>query len=208
MLDPLMVRLIATPINRMGAAVARTGLTANTVSVLGFGVGMLALPALALDHPLIALTCIAINRIADGLDGAVARVNGKTDFGAYLDIVLDFIFYGAVVLGFAIRNPAEAVIAAALIFSFIGTGASFLAFAIIAAKSDVETSTRGEKSFFYSGGLAEGTETIVFFAIVCLQPVWFTPAALIFMVMCWITVAMRLFQAWTTFGSQRTVEED
>lgn len=202
MLDPLMVRLIAVPINRMGAFVARTGVSANTVTVVGFGVGLLALPALAINQTLLALTFIALNRLADGLDGAVARINGKTEFGAYLDIVLDFIFYGTVVLGFAMRDPDDAIIATALILSFIGTGTSFLAYAIIAAKAGLITAARGEKSFFYSGGLAEGTETIAFFVLICLRPDWFAPAALVFMVMCWLTVAMRIFQAWTAFGKQ------
>lgn len=199
MLDPLMVRLIAGPINRAGRAVAARGITANTVTVGGFAVGVLALPALAMDWPGVALVCIAINRVSDGLDGAVARINGKTDFGAYLDIVLDFIFYGLVVLGFALRDPGDAIVAAALIVSFIGTGASFLAFAVIAAKTGIETAHRGEKSFFYSGGLAEGTETILFFAVICLQPEWFAPAAVVFMAMCWITVAMRIVQARAAF---------
>jgi|DEB0MinimDraft_10_1074344.scaffolds.fasta_scaffold155939_1 phosphatidylglycerophosphate synthase len=199
MLDPLMVRLIAAPINRAGKALAARGVSANAVTIGGFVIGVLALPALALDFPTIALVCIAINRVADGLDGAVARETAKTDFGAYLDIVLDFIFYGLVVLGFAIRDPGEAVVAAALIVSFIGTGASFLAFAVIAAKTGIETAARGEKSFFYSGGLAEGTETILFFILVCLKPDWFVPAAMVFMAMCWITVAMRIFQAWAAF---------
>ncbi len=199
MLDPLMVRLIAAPINRAGKALAARGVSANAVTIGGFVIGVLALPALALDFPTIALVCIAINRVADGLDGTVARETAKTDFGAYLDIVLDFIFYGLVVLGFAIRDPGEAVVAAALIVSFIGTGASFLAFAVIAAKTGIETAARGEKSFFYSGGLAEGTETILFFILVCLKPDWFVPAAMVFMAMCWITVAMRIFQAWAAF---------
>jgi len=204
MLDPLMVRLIAAPINRLGALTAKAGVSANSVTVTGFVIGMLAAPALALDAPLLALVFIAANRIADGLDGAIARINGKTEFGAYLDIVLDFIFYGAVVLGFALRSPDDALIAAALILSFIGTGASFLAYAIVAAKTGIETDARGEKSFFYSGGLAEGTETIAFFAIICIWPDWFTPAAVVFMVMCWITVAKRIYQAWSAFGETDT----
>jgi phosphatidylglycerophosphate synthase len=200
MLDPLMVRLIGPPINSIGRRLARTGITANAVTVTGFFIGLGALPALALSWPGLALVCIVLNRISDGLDGAVARASQKTDFGAYLDIVLDFIFYASVVLGFALMDPENAVVAAALIASFLGTGASFLAYAIIAAKRGMETTSRGQKSFFYSGGLAEGTETILFFTAVCLRPDWFVPAALIFMVMCWVTVGIRIAQARAAFG--------
>lgn len=201
MLDPLMVRLIAPPINRLGRALARAGVSANSVTVAGFCIGLCALPALAANQYMIALACIILNRIADGLDGAVARASQKSDFGAYLDIVLDFIFYATVVLGFALAAPENAVVAAALLTSFIGTGASFLGFAIIAAKQGLDTDARGKKSFFYSGGLAEGTETILFFVVVCLQPQWFIPAALAFMAMCWITVGMRVAQAHAAFAA-------
>lgn len=199
MLDPLMVRLIAPPINYAGQVLAQRGVNADTITIAGFMVGLCALPSLAFEQYGLALTLIIMNRVGDGLDGAVARASHKSDFGAYLDIVLDFIFYAAVVVGFALASSANAVIAAALIASFIGTGASFLAFAIIAAKRGLDTEKRGKKSFFYSGGLAEGTETIVFFVVVCLKPDWFAPAALIFMAMCWVTVVMRIVQARSAF---------
>ncbi len=200
MLDPIMVRLIAPPINNLGRILAERGVTANSVTLTGFGFGLCALPALALQAPTLALVLIVLNRIADGLDGAVARASGTTDFGAYLDIVLDFIFYAAVVVGFALMDLKNAVVATALLASFIGTGTSFLGYAIVAAKRGMETTTRGQKSFFYSGGLAEGTETILFFAVICLQPDWFVPASVIFMMLCWITVGMRIAQAYATFG--------
>lgn len=201
MLDPLMVRLITPPINGIGRFLAQRNVTANTVTVLGFFIGLGAVPALASGYPGLALGLILLNRIADGLDGVIARATQKTDFGAYLDIVLDFIFYAAVVFGFALYDPDYALVAAALIASFIGTGASFLAFAIIAAKRGLDTEARGKKSFFYSGGLAEGTETIAFFALICLQPDYFIAASLIFIALCWITVAMRVNQARVAFAT-------
>lgn len=200
MLDPIMVKLIAPPINRIGALCARRGITANQITVTGFVIGMGAPLALVMEWYGVALACILLNRFADGLDGAVARATEKSDFGAYLDIVLDFIFYAFVVLGFAITSPDQAVVAAFLIASFIGTGSSFLAFSIIAAKRGMETEARGKKSFFYSGGLAEGTETILFFVFACLWPALFSPAAMVFATMCWITVAMRIVQAHKAFA--------
>ena len=201
MLDPVMGRLITPPINWLGAHLARIGVGADTVTVGGFVIKLTAVPALVFGHFALALGLIALNRIADGLDGAIARASKKTDFGAYLDIVLDFIFYSAVVFGFALADPDNALVAAALIGSFVGTGASFLGYAIIATKRGLESETRGKKSFFYSGGLAEGTETILFFVIVCVWPSTFIPASLIFIGMCWITVAMRIGQAHKAFKS-------
>ncbi|NQW09487.1 MAG: CDP-alcohol phosphatidyltransferase family protein [Alphaproteobacteria bacterium] len=195
-----MRRVIDPPLNSAGAWLAARGVAANGLTVTGFVIGMGAVPALAVDAPLAALVLILLNRLADGLDGAVARVRGPTDFGGYLDIVLDFLFYSAVVFGVALGQPEHAVWAAFLIFSFVGTGVSFLAFAIVAAKRDLTTDTLGKKSIYYLGGLAEGTETIVTFVLICLFPDAFPWIAGIFGAMCWITTVFRINEARRAFG--------
>lgn len=199
MLDAQVRRIIDDPLDATGRWLAGVGVRANPVTVAGFVVGMAAVPALAVEAYGWALVAIIINRVADGLDGAVARAVGTTDFGGYLDIVLDFIFYSAVVFGFVLARPENAVAASFLMLSFVGTGASFLAYAIIAAKKGVETSTRGRKSFFHMGGLTEGTETIGLFVLISLVPDWFVPAAWIFGVMAFITAASRIAIAWESF---------
>jgi hypothetical protein len=107
-------------------------------------------------------------------------------------------------LGFALADATYAVAAAFLIFSFVGTGSTFLAFAIMAAKRGLTSTRRGAKAFFYLGGLAEGTETIVFFVIVCLQPDWFPSAALIFGSLCVLTAAGRGVAGWRAFSSRKS----
>jgi len=145
---------------------------------------------------------LALNRLADGLDGALARRRGVTDLGGYLDIVLDLIFYAGFVFFFAFGRPDQALIAAFLIFSFMGTGASFLGFAIMAAKRGIGTEIRGKKSLYYLGGLTEGFETIVALALICLLPNWFFWIALIFGILCWITTAGRIMAAIRTFRAE------
>ena len=120
------------------------GITANMVTVFGFGLGVLAFAAITIEMFIAAFILIALNRIGDGIDGAIARHEGMSDFGGYLDIVLDFIFYAMIPLGFAIQNPENAIAAAVLIVSFVGTGSSFLAYAIIAEKRGMSTEIRGE----------------------------------------------------------------
>ena len=154
--------------------------------------------ALTLDAHLPALAFIAANRIADGLDGAVARRLGPTDLGGYLDIVLDFIFFAGVPFFFAVGRPADALPACFLAFSFVGTGGSFLAFAAIAAKRGLTTVTRGRKAIYYLGGLTEGVETIGLFALVCLWPDHFAWFAWAFGGMCWLTTACRIAEAIST----------
>lgn len=201
MFDAALRRVIDPPLNAVGRRLAGAGVSADAVTVAGFLIGLGAVPALAVQRYDVALALILANRLADGLDGAVARATGPSDLGGYLDIVLDFIFYSAVVFGVALARPQEAVFAAFLIFSFIGTGASFLAYAIIAAKRGVTTEARGTKSIFYLGGLTEGAETIACFVAICLFPGWFPCIAGVFGAMCWLTTASRIGQAVHSFRS-------
>lgn len=82
--------------------------TRRQVTWIGFGIGMLAVVALAMNAYTLALLGLIGNRLADGVDGELARIQGPTDAGAFLDIALDFVFYAAFVLGFAIGRPDQA----------------------------------------------------------------------------------------------------
>jgi phosphatidylglycerophosphate synthase len=203
MLDRALRPLIDAPLNALGRRLSDGGVSANTVTVAGFVIGICAVPAMALQLGWIALGCLALNRLADGLDGAIARARGPSDLGGYLDIVLDFIFYSAIVFGAGLARPDLAIWAAFLIFSFIGTGASFLAFAIVAEKRKIETEARGKKSIFYIGGLAEGTETIIALGILTIRPDWLAWVAGIFGAMCWITTAFRIGEGVRVFSNDR-----
>ena len=161
MLDARLRRLIDPPLDGVAAPLARRGLSANAVTVLGFVIGLGAAAAIAERAFLAGLGLLLLNRLLDGLDGAIARRRGLSDLGGFLDIVLDFLIYSAVPFAFALADPgANALAAAFLIFSFVGTGSSFLAFAIMAAKRGIATDLRGQKSLYYLGGLTEGTETV------------------------------------------------
>ncbi|MCH2395710.1 CDP-alcohol phosphatidyltransferase family protein [Oceanibaculum sp.] len=194
MIDAALRRLVDPALDAAGGFLLRRGVSANAATLAGFAVGLLALPALALQAYGAALAFILLNRLADGLDGAIARRRGATDFGGYLDIVLDFIFYAAVALGFALADPAANALAACfLIFSFMGTGS--MAYAVMAAKRGRASTARGPKSLYYLGGLTEGAETIALFVTICLWPGWFPQLALLFGALCWITTVTRILAA-------------
>ena len=197
MFDSSFRRLIDPALNRAGQAIARRGVTANQTTLAGLGLGALAALILALGAPAaLALLPLAANRLADGLDGAIARATGKTDFGGYLDIACDFAFYGAIPLAFVIRDPdANAIPGAFLLFSFYVNAASFLGFATMAAKRGLESRAQGEKSLYYAAGLLEGSETIAFFAALCLWPAAFAPLAWAFGALCLITATARILWA-------------
>ena len=201
MLDGLMRGVIDAPLNRGGRWLAARGASANTVTLAGFALGLTAAALLALGWSglLVALVLLA-SRLADGLDGAVARVRGKTDFGGYLDIAADFAFYGAIPLAFVLRDPdANGLAGAFLLFSFYVNGATFLGHAVLAAKRGMETTIRGEKSLYFTPGLLEGTETIVFLLLIAVWPGLFVPGAWVFGLLCLLTALARVVLASRTF---------
>ncbi|MFN3685809.1 CDP-alcohol phosphatidyltransferase family protein [Salinarimonas sp.] len=200
MLDGLMRRLIDPPLSRAGAALARYGVGADAVTFLGLATGIGCAAAIAFRADALALALLAASRLCDGLDGAIARARGKTDRGGFLDIVFDFVFYGAVPLAFALRDPETfALPAAVLLFSFYVNGASFLAYAAVAAKRGLESKVRGIKSIYFTIGLAEGTETIVAFALMILVPAWFPIIAYFFAGLTIMTALARISLAWGVF---------
>ncbi|MCC0039245.1 MAG: CDP-alcohol phosphatidyltransferase family protein [Brucellaceae bacterium] len=196
MLDGWARRRLDPLLDRLAARLAAAGATPNAITVGACAVGLLAAAAIAAQWYLVGLALLLVSRLGDGLDGAVASITGKTDLGGFLDIVLDFVFYGAIPLGFVLADPAaNAVAGAALIFSFYVNGGSFLAYAVMAEKRGLKTEERGEKSLFFTTGLAEATETIAFFVAFCLFPAWFSVLAGIFAVLCLYTATSRILLA-------------
>ncbi|WP_029063943.1 CDP-alcohol phosphatidyltransferase family protein [Labrenzia sp. DG1229] len=193
MFDARIRPLIDPLLNRLGLALANAGVGPIFVTLVGFAMGMGAAVAIATGYFLLGFVLIAFNRLADGLDGAVARATRKTDLGGYLDITLDFVFYGVVPLAFALQDPAaNALPAAALLCSFYANGSAFLAFAIMAERRGLSTDRQGQKSLYYLGGLAEGTETIALFLLMALLPDWFPVLAWAFAAVCFVSAGARV----------------
>lgn len=196
MLDRHLRPLIDPPLNRIGHVLAGRGVSADMVTLFGLGLGLVAALMIAFGAPLLALVPLLASRLADGLDGAVARATRKTDFGGYLDIAADFLFYAMIPLAFVLADPvANGVAGAFLLASFYFNGTSFLGFAILAEKRGHTTDAQGQKSLYYSNGILEGTETIVFFVLLCLFETYFAPLAWIFGTLCFLTALLRIHAA-------------
>jgi len=192
MLDRAARRLIDPALNELAAAAQRRHVTADQITIAGFVCGLAAMGVIALQWYWLGLLLLLGNRLADGVDGALARRTVATDLGGYLDIVLDFIIYSGAAFAFALAQPEHATAAAFLIFSFMGTGSSFLAFAIFAAKRKLDGEAAANKSFYYLGGITEGTETILLFVLILLVPDWFAIAAYVYGTLCWLTTIGRI----------------
>lgn len=201
MLDKHVVPVLKPPLSDIATVLHNRGIGADKVTAVGFVIGLLCVLALTLNLPLLALVFLLLNRLADGIDGELARKQSSTDAGAFLDISLDFIFYAIFPLGFAIANPAEnALPAAVLIASFIGTGASFLAFSSFAVKHRIEHPEFNYKGLYYLDGLAEGTETVLFFGFMCLLPNHFPLLAWVFAAICALTAVNRVWFGYLTLS--------
>ena len=200
MLDGLLRQIIDPPLLATGRLLAARGVSADAVTLIGLAKGLGCGIAIWLHLDVLALVLLLGGRICDGLDGAVAAASQRTDRGGFLDIVCDFVFYGAVPLAFALRDPAlNALPASVLLFSFYVNGATFLAYAAVAARRGLETSTRGHKTIYFSAGLAEGAETILVFVLMLLFPDLFGALAYIFAALVGVTAISRAIIAWTTF---------
>lgn len=200
MLDKAIQAAIRPLMVRAARVLCRCGVSADALTWTGFVLGLGAAMAIATGHFLVGLALLLSSRLMDGLDGAVARVTQPTDRGGFLDITLDFLFYASIPLAFAVADPhANALAAAALLASFIGTGSSFLAFAIVAEKRQLQSLAFPDKSFYFLGGLTEATETLIAFVAMCLWPQWFAPIAYGFAALCAITTALRIGWGYSRF---------
>ncbi len=200
MFDRHALALLRPAVTALGTVLARRGVRANHLTVAGLLLGLGSAVCIALQWFGVGAVLILLSRLCDALDGAVARQNQPTDAGAFLDIAFDFLFYASVPLGFAIAEPEQnALPAAVLLAGFIGTGSSFLAFSALAAKRNLQSTAYPDKSIYYLGGLTEATETIAVFLAMCVWPQHFAVLAYGFAALCALTTGMRIGWGWRAF---------
>ena len=193
MLDRIATAFIQPAVTSAAISLARIGVSANQITVAGFVIGLVAAAAIASQYYLVGVVFILLSRTCDALDGAVARLSQVSDAGGFLDITLDFLFYASIPLAFAIANPLQnALPAAVLLAAFMGTGSSFLAFAVMAAKRSMTSVAYPNKSLYFLGGLTEATETLACLCAMCLFPQYFPEIAYTFAVLCAFTIATRI----------------
>ena len=200
MFDRSFSQLIDPLIQRLARRARRLGLNANQLTLLGFLTGVFAAFLIAHEAYLAGAMAILASRLLDALDGAVARLTRATDAGGFLDIALDFVFYASIPLAFAVSDPARnALPATVLLAAFIGTGSSFLAFAVMAAKRGLSNLATPNKSFYFLGGLTEASETLICFMAMCAWPGLFIELAYGFAALCALTTATRIWWGWKAF---------
>ena len=166
----------------------------NQITLFSFILGIFCFIFLSLGFIYIALLFFIFNRIFDGVDGALARLKEPTDLGGFYDIISDFLIYALLPFGFILFDNNNFLSMSLLLTSFIGTCSTFLTTAWIFEKKKIKIEQLSKKSFFYSEGLIEGTETIILFIFMFLFYEVANFIAWIFAILCFITSIIRIIK--------------
>ncbi len=161
----------------------RLGITPNQLSVAGFGLACVAAFFVAVGWHVLAFVVWWASRLLDGTDGIYARESGQvTDFGGYLDVLLDMGSYAVLVLGFAAFWPEWAVGWSIVLMMYALCITSALAFGALEGKMGAVPPGEN-RSLRLSAGLAEGGETGLAYSLFLL---WH--AAMPYLLALWIAV--------------------
>lgn len=191
MLDAALRRRMAPVLDRAGLALARRGVRPLTLTVLGLLLAIAAAAAAALALFPLAAGLWLLSRVPDGLDGPVARAGGNASaFGGWADLTADLTAYGSFVVGCAIGQPDAATACLVLLLTYYVNGGSLLAYSAAAERAGVEAPDL--RTFHFTRGLAEGTETIVVHTAMVLFPAAMAPIAWAFALAVAVTIGQRL----------------
>lgn len=169
------------------------GLTPNHVTAIGFGLAVVSAGLVAMGAYVLAAILWWISRLADGTDGIYARETNQTsDFGGFLDIVLDMAAYSLMVIGFAINRPDLMLAWVSMLFFYVLCITSALALGTLEDKARVAAET-SNRSLRLAAGLAEGGETGIAYTVFLLVPGSLGIGATVWiLILAWTVVARSL----------------
>lgn len=173
--------------------------TPNRLTGLNLSAGLASAAVAASQHWIPALVMWLLCRLADGLDGPLARrraaePSSDSGQGGFWDICADFIVYGATVIGVAIgasaAHQAPWLPFMLVLFAYYINGASFLAYSSIAERNGKQLDDGRSLSFL--GGLAEGAETVVVHSLWLIFPAAAAHIAVVWAVLVCLSAAHRI----------------
>ena len=201
MIDAKLNNLLTPLLSYLAKKTIKLRISANIVTIIGFVFGLCCFYSIINFYFLSAFVFLFLNRFCDGLDGAIARLVGPSDIGAFYDITSDFIFYSLFPIAFIFLDIKNAYAICFLLLSFVSTQTTFLAAAWIIEKNKILIPTKQRKSFFFIGGITEGFETIIFFILMLIFYKSVELIAYIFGILCWITSITRVIYIRKTLTS-------
>lgn len=205
MLDSTARAVLDAPLARAAALLDRPGVTPDRLTGANLVLGLASAVAAAAQWWVPALVLWLACRLADGLDGPLARRRramaspptppGDAGAGGFFDITADFVVYGAGVVGVAVGATAGYGASwlpfLAVLLAYYVNGAAFLAFSSIAERTGRRLDDGRSLSFL--GGLAEGTETVVAHGLWLLLPAFAGPIAWVWAALVGVSAAHRVW---------------
>jgi phosphatidylglycerophosphate synthase len=138
-----------------------------------------------------------LNRVFDALDGSVARLRRtQSDFGGYLDIVVDFVVYALIPVGLAMGVSGTAV-TISLIFllcTYYVNAASWMYLAAILEKR-LHNQDGRLTTITMPAGIIGGTETIIFYTAFIVFPAYLAWLFSLMSLLIVVTILQRLVWA-------------
>ena len=164
----------------------------NQITILGFILGISMSFLIFFHFYFYAILLLILSRLCDGLDGTMARLT--TPLLWWILRYCQWLHLFWVCFAFGFSNSSYTTLSI-FYFLYIGTGTTFLAKAAIQTQLDKISETNDAieglpKSFHYTSGLVEGTETIIF--MVCVSYFHFYFNIYYFWDLCFITLFLGL----------------
>lgn len=190
--------------DRVARVLYRHGFTGKQVTVLAIIVMVAMVWTIGHGYFLAGLALILLNRFLDAIDSALTAhhypaeytANTDTDFRTYIDILLDYLFYAAVPLAFAIFDERHNGLASAfIVLTFMTSAVSFLSITALAGKRGIQIPTLGPRAFLPLPGLPRGIEVLLFFVVICLFASFYDVLTYGFAIICWLGIIGRIYQA-------------
>ena len=181
---------------RLGAVIARTGLSANVFTVIGLLLNIGVAAIIAAGYPVWGGIGLLIASAFDMVDGAVARAtNATSKFGGFLDSTLDRYSEVVVYLGVLLYlNQTDDAELGAVLVLVASSGALLISYARARAEAAGYTA---------SVGLVARPERVVLLALALLidQPLW---ALWVLAVATHLTAITRILHVWRMSVAEST----
>jgi phosphatidylglycerophosphate synthase len=200
-LDATLRPLVRPGLERVAGIAVRWRVPPIALTLTGLALGLTAAVAAAFTLWWVALVLWLISRVFDGLDGPVARLGGRSSaFGGWADFTSDMAVYGAFVAGCAIGQPDARVACLVLLVTYYVNAGTLLGLSAAAERARI--AAPDDRTFHFTRGLAEGTETIVVHSLMVLVPAFMAPIAWTFAAVVLITIGQRVRLAHRILGSE------
>ena len=173
--------------------VARTGITPNTVTWIGFMITLGAAYLVSSGALLAGGLVFLFASFFDMLDGAVARATGKiTKFGGILDATLDRLSEAAIFIGILAYYAPNGEVFPVALAGLTLAGSQVVSY--LRARSEA-TGLEGKDGIFTR------PERVIVLALGLITD-WLIPALVIICVLSFVTVAQRLSSAYRQLGGK------